>query len=297
MSENTENTMDKKYVSFRRLSDFLNHLRVSFVGKEEMDGKADIVHPHTVSDITDFQSVLDEINTTIDTKTDAAGDNLGTVMSGGNVTIKNGIISVNDNGHNHTIDNIDELQNELNLRIDVETFNSHTHNDIYNTKDEVESKVSTINIAIDSIINGTTVVGEANHATNSDNATNAINAEKTMQDASGNIITDTYETKSDASDKLAEAKSYADGVKNDLLNGAGEAYDTLKELGDLIDENHDAIDALEIVAAGKADKVHSHDDLYYTESEIDNMEFITINDIDEICGASISVASLNEGVF
>lgn len=43
-------------------------------------------------------------------------------------------------------------------------------------------------------------------------------------------------------------------IKNDLLNGAGTAYDTLKELGDLIDENNDAIAALETVATNKADK-------------------------------------------
>lgn len=53
-------------------------------------------------------------------------------------------------------------------------------------------------------------------------------------------------------------------VKNDLLNGAGEAYDTLKELGDLIDENQDAIGALEIIATNKADKVD-----VYTKTEID----------------------------
>lgn len=47
-------------------------------------------------------------------------------------------------------------------------------------------------------------------------------------------------------------------VKNDLLNGAGPAYDTLKELGDLIDTNQDAIDALEALSADKADAVHSH---------------------------------------
>lgn len=49
-----------------------------------------------------------------------------------------------------------------------------------------------------------------------------------------------------------------DTVKNDLLNGAGEAYDTLKELGELIDENADALEALETVATGKADKEHTH---------------------------------------
>jgi len=95
---------------------------------------------------------------------------------------------------------------------------------------------------------------------------NASSATKATQDGSGNTITSTYETKSAATSKLAEAKTYADtaastaaaAVKNDLLNGAGEAYDTLKELGDLIGDNADAIDALETVAAGKADKSHTH---------------------------------------
>lgn len=86
---------------------------------------------------------------------------------------------------------------------------------------------------------------------------------------------------------LASAKSYADDIKNDLLNGAGGAYDTLKELGDLIDENADAIDAIERLADTKSDKGHIHDDRYYTEAEIDEAlkfvkdasgEVITVND-------------------
>ena len=60
----------------------------------------------------------------------------------------------------------------------------------------------------------------------------------------------TAQTKADAA--LASAKAYADDIKDDLLNGAGTAYDTLKELGDLINVNVDAIDALETIAAGKA---------------------------------------------
>lgn len=61
---------------------------------------------------------------------------------------------------------------------------------------------------------------------------------------------------------VGEIKSYADTaaktVKDDLLNGAGAAYDTLKELGDLINTNVGAIEALELVASGKADKDHDH---------------------------------------
>lgn len=71
-------------------------------------------------------------------------------------------------------------------------------------------------------------------------------------------------------DKLYDASGAAAAaalaVKNDLLNGAGEAYDTLKELGDLIKNNVDAIDALEIIATGKADKDHTHKE-YLTEHQ------------------------------
>ena len=71
-----------------------------------------------------------------------------------------------------------------------------------------------------------------------------------------------YDAKGSADTALASAKTYADSaakkVKDDLLNGAGGAYDTLKELGDLIDDNTDAIDALETIASGKADAEHAH---------------------------------------
>lgn len=85
-----------------------------------------------------------------------------------------------------------------------------------------------------------------------------------------NIDLSTYETKTDSQTKLDEAKTYADSaantVKNDLLNGAGAAYDTLKELGDLIKDNTDAIDALNTVAVSKAEKDHTHD-LYETKED------------------------------
>lgn len=73
---------------------------------------------------------------------------------------------------------------------------------------------------------------------------------------------DLYDAKGSSASALASAQAYADSaattVKNDLLNGAGAAYDTLKELGDLIVDNADAIEALETIASGKANATHSH---------------------------------------
>ena len=70
-------------------------------------------------------------------------------------------------------------------------------------------------------------------------------------------------TAADARTSLAvysktEVDNKVSGLKNELLNGAGEAYNTLKELGDLIDDNKDALDALATVADGKANAVHNH---------------------------------------
>ncbi len=101
----------------------------------------------------------------------------------------------------------------------------------------------------------------------------------TAYDAAG-----TAQTKADAA--LASAKTYADGIKNDLLNGAGGAYDTLKELGDLIDDNADAIDALETVAAGKADKTH-----YHAVADVTGLQAALNNKQPKITGAATSVVS------
>lgn len=90
---------------------------------------------------------------------------------------------------------------------------------------------------------------------------NVASAVKATKDASGNTITDTYETKLDASNKLIESKLYADEV-----------------------------------IKSKAEKVHDHNDQYYTEAEIDGMVFITTADIDTICNASIQSVNLHSEV-
>ncbi len=66
-------------------------------------------------------------------------------------------------------------------------------------------------------------------------------------------IDDTKSTKTNAwsAVKIAnEISTASTNLKNELLGGAGEAYDTLKELADLIATNKTAIEALEALAAG-----------------------------------------------
>ena len=104
-----------------------------------------------------------------------------------------------------------------------------------------------------------------------------------------------------ASDSLTEAKSYADNaattaantVKNDLLNGAGVAYDTLKELGDLIDDNKDAIDALEDIAAGKANATHIHPYGVCSSSATYTTKTVTVDNFSLVEGVRVIVKFTN----
>lgn len=65
--------------------------------------------------------------------------------------------------------------------------------------------------------NGDIVVAEATHALRADTATSATSA---TQDASGNVITDTYETKDAANAKLIEVKAYTNTAEIDAVNTA-----------------------------------------------------------------------------
>lgn len=53
----------------------------------------------------------------IDSLPVADGSDLGCVLSGGDVTITNGVISINDDSHNHTINNVDNLQDMLDSKV------------------------------------------------------------------------------------------------------------------------------------------------------------------------------------
>ena len=71
-------------------------------------------------------------------------------------------------------------------------------------------------------------------------------ANSTNIDDTQATTTTTYSS-SKIEDVVTAAKQ---AVKDDLLNGAGTAHDTLQELATLIEENEDAIAALEALAAG-----------------------------------------------
>lgn len=81
-----------------------------------------------------------------------------------------------------------------------------------------------------------------------------------------------------------------EATKNDLLNGAGEAYDTLKELGDLIVGNEDAIKTIEEIALNKADK----DELLNHLNKTNNPHGVTASQIGAL---SVNGGTVNNNVI
>lgn len=181
------------------------------------------------------------ISSTYETKVDAIGK-LAEAKEYAD-TVANGKA---DSGHSH--DNVYDAKGSASAALEsAKTYTDealsdkanaeHTHDDRYYTEAEIDDKIVELNTSISSKAN-------SNH--NHDTA---------------------YDAKGAADTALASAKTYADSaattaatkVKDELLNGAGTAYDTLKELGDLIVDNQDAIEALETIASGKANAEHTHE--------------------------------------
>lgn len=241
----------KKYLSLDGLTEYDALVKEKIASA--VSTKANSSHTHTIANVTNLQTTLDSMNEEID------GSIKNLSVSGKTITY------TKNDGSTGTITTQDTDTKVTNtLATTTKAYVTGTTSATTNTS----TQVFDTGVYLDTTagqLTATTFKGALDgNAKTATSATSAASATKATQDGSGNTITSTYETKSAASAKLTEAKTYADSaatkVKNDLLNGAGGAYDTLKELGDLISVNVDAIDALETVAANKADKGHTHSD-------------------------------------
>lgn len=86
-----------------------------------------------VTDATNDKITISSKNTTYN----SAGSSLGLVKSGGDVTIASGVITVNDDSHNHIISNIDGLQDQLDSKVNSITGKGLSTND-YTTKEKTK---------------------------------------------------------------------------------------------------------------------------------------------------------------
>lgn len=238
-------THDERYYTEAEIDTKIDNINTS------ISGKAASAHSHAVSDVTGLQTSLDDID-------EKLGDTIKSMaVSGTKITYTR---TDGTTGSITTQDTNTDTKVTTTLNSTAKAYVTGTTTGTTSTGGLVFDTGVYLDTTSGTIV-ATSFKGKATSAASADTATSST---KATQDGSGNVITSTYETKTDASSKLSEVKTYADkaavdaanAVKDELLNGAGAAYDTLKELGELIDTNTTAIDALEEVAAGKMDKVN-----------------------------------------
>lgn len=114
--------MANKYLNFDGLSHLIDKLKASIAKKvDKEEGKTLSSNDFTTAEKTKLNGIAEGAN---NYTLPSAGADLGGVKSGGDVTISGGVITVNDDSHNHTIANVDGLQDAL----DGKSDDGHTHN-------------------------------------------------------------------------------------------------------------------------------------------------------------------------
>lgn len=132
--------------------------------------------------------------------------------------------------------------------------------------DTTNDKVTITNSGVRSIATGSSN-GTISVNTNGSSANVAV---KGLGSAAYTAST-AYDAAGSANTALASAKTYTDGKIDAIVGeGASETLDTIGEISAAIEENQDMLGTLNSAIGSKADKTHTHDDRYYTESEIDS---------------------------
>lgn len=251
--------MAKKYLSLERLTEYDELIKSTISSGDagvksyvdtELSKKANSSHSHAISDITSLETTL---NGKVPTSRTINGKALNA-----NITLSASDVGADASGSASAVQTKLDTHTS-NSDIHVTTTNKSNWNSAYTHSTSAHAPSNAQANVIEGIkVNGTSLTPSSKVV--------SITIPTTASDigaaTSGHNHDSKYDAKGAAASALADAQAYADSaastVKNDLLNGAGTAYDTLKELGDLIDDNKDAIDALEEIASGKANATHTH---------------------------------------
>lgn len=254
--------MARKYLSLDRLTEYDALLKAKMAEDDTAileQAKKDASSQDAVV-LSEAQKSIDAVQTAVDT----LSENLQDAIDG-----KANASHTHDDRY-YTETEIDTKISNVNSTISTHTGNTTVHitsgertnwNSAYSHSTSAHAPSNAEkNIIIGIQKNGTDLTVDS--STRKVNITVPTTAADIGAAASGHNHDSAYDKKGAAAEALTSAQAYADSaattVKNDLLNGAGAAYDTLKELGDLIVDNADAIEALETIASGKADAEHTH---------------------------------------
>lgn len=271
---------------------------------EQLEGKADAEHSHddkyyTETEIDSKLSVKANKATTLEGYgiTDAASkEYVDTIIEGLTTegTADAALVQANLTAHTQDKNNphgmtlkqldIDVTSAELNFtsgvtsniqdQLNSKANSSHAHDETYYSKTEIDNKLlskADVSAIPDALAD---LTEDASHRTVTDAEKQAWNAKSTFsgkyEDLTGkpDLISKTYVDDQDES-VLSDAKGYTDEQIALLLNNSSEAVDSIMELANAMATNEGVVEALKAAVGNKADKTHSHDEQYYTETEID----------------------------
>lgn len=217
----------RKYVSLSKLGDFLDNLNNTF---------SSITHNHTLSDITDYEvdAALSSASTNpVQNKViDAEFEAVSTAMNALDLAIDGKA----DASHNHSIDDVENLQTNLD-----------TINDVVSEKSKVQVSAS----------------GATKHIpTLTIHRVTQAEYDKAVED--GTIDEDAIYLTPDEEVDLSGYATLDDlDAKSDKAHSHDDVYYTEVEIDNKLDAINSSINS-------KAEAAHNHDDAYYTEAEIDS---------------------------
>ena len=225
----------KKFLSLDRLSEYDGLIKGYITNA--LKGKSDSGHNHN-----DIYYTETEINTKLAGKSDTNHNHDGKYDPAGSAS------GVQTNLNTHT----------GNSDIHVTTSNKSDWNTAYTHSQATHAPTNAErNIIVGIQKNGTDVTVDS--STRKVNITVPTKASDIGAATSGHNHDDKYDAKGAASSALTSAKSYADEKVANLLNNSTEAVDSIMELAAAMEDNADAIEALNGIASGKADSVHKHE--------------------------------------
>ena len=250
--------MGKKFFTEDSLKTLINTI------KSLLDGKASSSHNHSISNITNLQSSLDGKQNNI---TGAA-----TTIASSDLTANRALVS-NSSGKvavsavtSTELGYLDGVTSAVQTQLDGKAASSHTHSisNVTNLQTTLDNKAAQADL----------------NSHTSDTTVHITNAERANWNAA-------------ESNSIAAANSYTDDKIANLLENSTEAIDSIFELRDAMEENADAISALETIAAGHADKIHTHKveditDITVDATEINYLDGVTSNVQTQLDGKSNS---------
>lgn len=227
------------------VNELINHESDFNKYKDEVDsslsGKAPIEHEHGMSDITNLNSTIDDINANINKKADAENvytkEEVDTALDSKAELSHNHDSSYSKLDHVHTTDEVTDLYNNIYKKNEIESFLSAKADAVHGHS---ISQISNLQEALDSKVNKADAEEQNNEL--KEYVDNQINQAKT------------------------EAKNYTDGEVLELIDNAPDAMNTLNKLATVITNNKTAcdnqLDNLEQQLATKADIGHHHNGVY-----------------------------------